>query len=184
MMASPVRILPERRVVQKAALSSLVVGERIVSRCEDGLLKAEYALFDRSEVMLSTAGGQGVHEKGYLTTAGFARSRLEDAGLTADLAHAALGALRPNHLKAVASAPSVLRVVDRLGPYEAFEGGTFVAASGRYTGTWLDLEALGEAASREVSNVSNASGISILLQALHLHSSSSKRWPTTARCAS
>jgi hypothetical protein len=144
----------------KAALSSLVVGDRIVSRCDDGLLEAEYALFDRSDVMLSAAAaGQGVHEKGYMTTAGFARTRLEEAGLSAELAKAALRALRPEHLRALARTTTVRRVVEQLGPYEAFEGGTFVAASGRYTGTWLALEALAEMTSHDTG---------IALQGLHL----------------
>ena len=153
------RMVSERRI-ESASGSSLVVGERVVSRCEDGLFVAEYALFDRSDVMLTSArGGQGAQEKGYLTTAGFARGHLEEAGITVDLARAALGALRPEQLSALASSPAVLRVVDQLGPGEAFEGGSFVASSGRYLGTWLDLDALAEATSRNVA---------ILLQALHL----------------
>src|SRR5271165_3076332 len=116
-----------------AALSSLVVGDRIVSQCEDGLLEAEYALFDRSEVMLTAAAGTAVQEKGYMTTAGFARIRLEEAGLNVELAKATLNALGLGRLKALADSPVVLRVIDELGPCEAFEGGTFVAASGRYT---------------------------------------------------
>jgi hypothetical protein len=144
----------------KAALSSLVVGDRIVSRCEDGLLEAEFALFDRAEVMLSAAAaGQGVHEKGYMTTAGYARIRLEDAGLSAGLAHTALRALGPEHLRVLARTPAVRRVVEQLGPYEAFEGGTFVAASGRYLGTWLALDALAQTMSHDAC---------IALQALHL----------------
>jgi hypothetical protein len=142
-----------------AALSSLVVGDRIVTRCEDGLLDAEYALFDRSEVMLSGATGGSVLEKGYMTTAGFARGRLEEAGLSEELAKSALSAFGLARIQALAQSPAVLRVVDQLGPCEAFEGGTFVAATGRYTGTWLDLDALAQTASR---------GVATLLQAFHL----------------
>jgi hypothetical protein len=146
--------------VALSSRSSLVVGERTVSRCEDGLLGAEYVLFDRSEVVLSGATGQGVQEQGYLTTAGFARSRLQDAGITANLAREAFAALRTSQLRGLASTPSVLRVVEHLGPYEAFEGGTFVATSGRYAGTWLDLDVLARSCPLR--------GVAVLLQALHL----------------
>ncbi len=140
-------------------LSSLVVGERVVSRCEDGLLEAEYALFDRGEVVVAT-GGVGVHEQGYLTTAGFARTRLYTAGITSELARQAFNALRPGQLRALARSHSVLSLVDRLGPYEAFQGGRYHAASGAYAGVWLDLEALAQACP--------VRGAAILFQALHL----------------
>lgn len=144
------------------ALSSLVVGDRVVSRCEDGLLGAEYALFDRSDVILSAAAasGQGVREHGYMTTAGLAREQLRRAHITVELAQDAFAALRPGHLRALASTPAVLRIVEQLGPCEAFEGGTYHEATGRYSGTWLDLDALAQACPLRVAPV--------LLQALHL----------------
>jgi hypothetical protein len=62
-------------------------------------------------------------------------------------------------LAAFATCPPVLRVIGDIGPCEAFEGGTYVAQSGRYAGTWLDLDAVAGVTSRYVS---------VLLQALHL----------------
>jgi hypothetical protein len=138
----------------QGALSRLIVGDRTVSRCEDGVLVAEYALFDGASWTV-------VCEEGYarVTTAGAARTRLEAAGITPELAHAALKAVRADHLIALATSPDVIRVLDELGPYEIFEGGTFVASSGRYLGTWLDLDALGDATSRHVA---------LLTQVIHL----------------
>ena len=143
-----------------SALSSFLVGERVVSRCTDGLLEAEYALFDASDVLVAATTGTGVREQGYLTTAGFARNRLYSAGVTAYLARDAFDALRARHLRALARSPCVLRVVQHLSPYEAFEGGTYSAASARYSGVWLDLEALAHACPLR--------GAALLLQALHL----------------
>lgn len=124
------------------ALSSLVVGERIISRCDDGLLLAEYGLFDSSEVMVSGNAVHGVREQGYFTTAERARGRLEAGGITPEVIQDTFRALGPALMRALARSPSVLLAVDRLGPYEAFEGGVFRASSRTYQGAWLDLEAL------------------------------------------
>jgi hypothetical protein len=140
--------------------SSLVIGERVISRCEDGLLVAEYALFDPAEVILAAAAGQGVQEQGYFTTAGTARERLYAEGVTSQLARDTFSALRPRHLRALARSPSVLQAIEVLGPYEAFEGGTFDASTGTYRGAWLDMAALALACP-----LRNAS---LLLQAIHL----------------
>jgi hypothetical protein len=142
------------------AVSSLVVGERVISRCEDGLLVTEYALFDATEVMLSGATGQGVREQGYFTTAGSARERLYAEGITSQLAHDAFSALRPRHIRALARSSAVLQAIELLGPYEAFEGGTFNSRSGTYQGAWLDMAALARACP-----LRNAAS---LLQAIHL----------------
>jgi hypothetical protein len=142
------------------AVSSLIVGERVISRCEDGLLVTEYALFDPSEVMVSATTGQGVREQGYFTTAGSARERLHTEGITAKLARDAFGALRPRHMRALARSSAVLQAIELLGPYEAFEGGTFRASSGTYQGAWLDLAALARACP-----LRNAAS---LFQAIHL----------------
>jgi hypothetical protein len=142
------------------ALSSLIVGERLISRCEDGLLVAEYALFDSTEVLLSAGAGQGVREQGYLTTAGAARERLQAEGITPELANKAFHALRPGHLRALARGTSVLHAVERLGPYEAFEGGVYQAILGTYRGTWLDMAALARACPLRSA--------AVLLQAIHL----------------
>jgi hypothetical protein len=144
----------------KEALSSLVVGERVVARCYNGLLAAEFALFDPAEVMVAGASGQGVREQGYLTTARSARERLLGAGITPELAHATFAALRPRHQRALARGASVLQAVDRLGPYEAFEGGVFDANTETYQGVWLDLAALALACPLR--------NTAVLLQAIHL----------------
>jgi Mrp family chromosome partitioning ATPase len=137
-------------------VSSLLVGDRLISRCEDGLLEAEYALFDRSEVLLSS----GVREEGYMTTAGLARARLYEGLVTADLAYEAFAAMRGRQIRPLARSSAVREVIDHLGPYETFQGGRFVAGRGRYAGVWLDLDALAaECPLRDAS---------ILFQALHL----------------
>ena len=55
---------------------------------------------------------------------------------------------------------AVVEIIDQLGPYEAFEGGTFVAERGRYVGVWLDLDTLAAACPLREAPV--------LFQALHL----------------
>jgi Mrp family chromosome partitioning ATPase len=137
-------------------VSSLFVGDRLISRCDDGLLEAEFALFDRSEVLLST----GAREEGYMTRAGFARARLYEGLVTSDLAYEAFSAVRGRHLRPLARSGAVREIVDQLGPYETFQGGRFVAARGRYAGLWLDLDALAAACPLRDA--------SILFQALHL----------------
>ena len=138
---------------------ALILGERVVSRCESGRLVVEYMLFDSAEVLVAS-GGLGVREQGYLTTAGLARGRLEKAGVTVALAEEAFAALKPGHLRALARSPVVLETIERLGPYEAFEGGRFDPETRRYDGVWLDLDALARSCPLE-----NAA---LLFQALHL----------------
>lgn len=112
-------------------VSSLVVGERIVSQCHDGLLEAEYALFDRGEVVVAAIPGRRERrEHGYLTTAELARRRLADARITVSLAHDAFSALRASHRRALASTRCVLDLIEQLGPCEAFEGFSFRSSPG------------------------------------------------------
>lgn len=134
----------------------------MVSRCDRGLLKAEYALFDRSEVLLSaTSTGHSVQELGYLTTAAFARARLHQALVTADLAHDVYSAFRTRGFaQRLARSQRVLDVVDQLGPLEAFEGGRYRAGRRRYTGTWFDLDAFAQSCPLPDA--------AIFLQSLHL----------------
>jgi hypothetical protein len=124
--------------------SSLLVGERVVSRCDRGLLETEYALFDRSEVLIgSTPTGHGVQELGYMTSAAYARARMHQAFVTADLAYDAFSALTARgHAGQLARSQTVVNVLPQLGPYEAFEGGTYDPIERRYVGTWLDLRTL------------------------------------------
>jgi hypothetical protein len=144
----------------EGALSSLIVGERIVSRCDDGLLLAEYALFDPSEVMLSGNPVDGVREQGYFTTAERGRERLHLAGITPEVVAETFRVLRPRLMRALARSPSVLLAIDRLCPFEAFEGEAFRASTGTYQGAWLDLDALASACPLR--------GTAELLQAMHL----------------
>jgi Mrp family chromosome partitioning ATPase len=137
-------------------VSSLLVGDRLVSRCDDGRLEAEFALFDRSEVLLSP----GFREEGYMTTAGFARARLYEGLVTADLAYEAFAAMRGRHMRPLARSHAVRGIIDQLGPYETFQGGRFVAGRGRFAGVWLDLDALSAACPLRDA--------AILFQALHL----------------
>jgi len=133
-----------------------------VSRCDRGLLETEYALFDRSEVLVGTTpAGHGVQELGYMTTAAYARARMHQAAVTSDLAHEAFSALTARgHAGQLARAQSVVNVLDQLGPYEAFEGGSYDPLQRRYVGTWLDLDTLSAAC--PIPDATN------LFQALHL----------------
>ncbi len=144
----------------RATSSSLVVGEHIVSRCADGLLEAEYALFDPDDVIVTAQLGFGAREQGYLTTAGMARERMRTLGINSVLAADTFAAFRSVHLRSLARAPFVVQVIDQLSAYEAFEGGTFSSESKTYAGTWLDLRALAQSCPLSTA--------SIVLQALHL----------------
>ena len=123
-------------------LASLVVGDWVVARAEQSL-EIEYALFVPSDVLLTAKAALGTRERGYLTTAGIARTRLADAGVTTELADEAFVALGP--LRALARTPNVARVCDRLGPGEAFQGGWYDAEERLYRGAWLDLELVAKA---------------------------------------
>ncbi|HEY1958254.1 MAG TPA: hypothetical protein VGH28_21705 [Polyangiaceae bacterium] len=138
---------------------ALILGDRVVSRCDSGRLVVEYMLFDSAEVLVA-GGGLGVREQGYLTTAGLARARLEKAGVTVALAQEAFSALKPGHLRALARSPVVFEAIERLGPYEAFEGGRFDPETRRYDGVWLDLDALARSCP--------LADAGLLFQALHL----------------
>ncbi|HEX8790768.1 MAG TPA: hypothetical protein VF765_07435 [Polyangiaceae bacterium] len=144
------------------ALSSLLVGERVVSRCDGGLLEVEYALFDRHEVLLSaTASGHAVQELGYMTTAGYARDRLRQSWVTSEVAQESFAALRARgYPRRLARTPAIAEMADELGPYEAFEGAVWDAQQRRYTGLWLDLDALAAACPLQDA--------AFLMQALHL----------------
>jgi hypothetical protein len=146
--------------VHTPSTSSLVVGERVVSRSEDGLLHVEYALFSAGDALLAATPGMGVREQGYLTTAGYALERLVAAGITPELAGEAFDALSPELVRSLARIEPVAALADALGPTEAFEGRTYVAATKTYLGAWLDVEALASACPLPDAP--------LLLQALHL----------------
>jgi hypothetical protein len=140
--------------------SSLVLGDRIVSRSDDGLLAVEYVLFEPDEVIVNSRAYVGAREEGYLTTAAYARERLRAAGISPELARQAWAALPPHSVLALARAPFVVPLLARLQPEEAFEGGTYAARTQDYAGTWLDLRGLAAAVPLD--------RVAPLLQALHL----------------
>jgi hypothetical protein len=139
---------------------TLQIGDSVVLVAQGGPPDTEYALFDPGEIeLLATEPGR-IREIGYRTVASHARARLAEIGITPKLAHEAAVELRAPVARSYARGAAVRRIVDRLGPAELFEGGTFDAATGRYAGGWLALSVL--AADVGVPQAS------VILQALHL----------------
>jgi hypothetical protein len=130
--------------------SSLAIGDWVVARTEQGSLDVEYALFDASEVLLAAASaGLGVREQGYLTTASIASERLAAAGVTEELGLEALRAL--GSLDALARTAAIARVAGQLRTCEAFQGNVFSPTTRRYTGLWLDLDAIAAGSDADVA---------------------------------
>src|SRR5579864_9062217 len=69
--------------------TTLRLGERVVVRCDDGLLSTEYVLFDATDIVLRATDPVTVRETGYITTARDALARLAAAGVTPELAEEA-----------------------------------------------------------------------------------------------
>jgi hypothetical protein len=124
------------------------------------VLLAEYALFDVSDIVLRATDPVTVREVGYMTTAGEALERLENAGVSMDLAHESARSLPPEVASSFARGATARSLVARLGPHELFDGAIFSAAAQRYEGAWLDLRTLAGALSIPAA--------SSTLQALHL----------------
>ena len=61
---------------------TLEVGDRVVLLSKGGPPEAEFALFDASDIELSSSGPGQVREGGYRTTVREALSRLETVGVT------------------------------------------------------------------------------------------------------
>jgi hypothetical protein len=141
-------------------LTSLRVGERVLVRSDDGLLAAEYALFDVTDIVLRASDPVSVREAGYMTTAHEALGRLARVGITPGLASEAARALAPEVAASYGRGGTTRSIVPRLTAYELFEGAVFSAAAQHYEGAWLDLTSLARAVGLPAS--------SILLQALHL----------------
>lgn len=138
------------------------VGERLIAWSDDGLLAAEYALFDASEIVLHASDPVTVREAGYMTTARQAIDRLAQTGVTLDLATEAAKALRPAVITSYARGTTARSVASELGAQELFDGAIYRASPEAqcYEGTWLDLRAL-------VPQVEIPSAV-LLVQALHL----------------
>ncbi len=156
-----------------SVLTSLRLGERLLVRSEDGLLGAEYALFEVTEIKLRATDPVSVREVGYMTTAGDALARLARIDVTPALAEQAARSLRPEVAAAFARSSAARELVPQLGAYELFEGATFISASNRYEGAWLDLAALAGALVAIGSPTAAAA-----IQALHLAVALSEVAPT------
>jgi hypothetical protein len=152
-------------------ISSLRVGERGISRCGDGLLAAENALFDARDTVLRMTDPGTVREAGYMTTAREALGRLAMAGVTPEFAEDAARALPPGVAASFARGTTARALAGRLGPHELFDGAVYSASAQRYEGVWLDLRALSSALSLPSA--------SVVLQALHLAAALSEVPPTT-----
>ncbi|MGD0524557.1 MAG: hypothetical protein ABSE49_05420 [Polyangiaceae bacterium] len=142
--------------------SSLRVGERLIAWSDDGLLAAEYALFDATEIVLHASDPVTVREAGYMTTAKQALERLAALGVSAELASEAARALSRDVVLSFARGATSRAVVAELGAQEVFDGAIYRASPEIqcYEGTWLDL--------RNFSPLVSLPSAPLLLQALHL----------------
>jgi hypothetical protein len=147
-------------------ITSLRLGDRTIAQSDEGLLAAEYALFDGADIVLRATDPVSVREAGYLTTAREALERLARAGITRGLAEAAARATSSDVVASFARGPAARSVVARLGPHELFDGAIYRSRSSYYEGAWLDLAAL----SAQLS----FPGAPIFLQVLHLVSALSE----------
>lgn len=138
------------------------IGDRVVSLCDDGLLVAEYVLFDPSEAVLHATDPVSVREAGYMTTAARALERLAREGVTPELADDAARALGRDAVVAYGRGEVARALAGRqlLGPHELFDGAVYRAATRVYEGMWLDL--------RSLSRAMAVPDAPMLLQALHL----------------
>jgi len=142
--------------------SSLRVGERLIALSHDGLLAAEYALFDPSEIVLHASDPVTVREAGYMTTAREGLGRLARSGVTPELAHDAAKAVSAEVIASFARGATARSVAAELGAQELFDGAIYRASASVqcYEGAWLDLRAL--APQLELPSAP------LLLQVLHL----------------
>jgi hypothetical protein len=128
--------------------TTLRLGERVLVRCDDGLLATEYVLFDATDIVLRATDPVTVRETGYITTVRDALARLAGIGITAEIAHEAAHAMTPEIIASFARTEAVGAVAADLTACELFDGAVYRAASRTYEGTWLDLRALATALGR------------------------------------
>ncbi len=152
-------------------ITSLRLGERVLSRCDDGLLGAEYALFEVSDIVLRATDPVTVREVGYMTTARDALDRLVRSGVTPELGEEAARSLSPEAALSFARGTTARGLAKKLGAQELFDGAIYSATSQRYEGAWLDLRALTTALAVPSAPVA--------LQALHLAATLAEVSPTT-----
>src|SRR4029077_3056624 len=128
--------------------TTLRLGERVLVRCDDGLLAVEYALFDATDIVLRATDPVTVRETGYITTVRDALARLARMGITPELAQDAARAIAPEVAASFARTEAASAVAAHLSACEFFDGAVYRAASQTYEGTWLDLRALSSAFGR------------------------------------
>jgi hypothetical protein len=128
--------------------TTLRLGERVLVRCDDGLLATEYVLFDATDIVLRATDPVSVRETGYITTVRDALARLARMGITPDLAHEVSRAMAPEVVTSFARTEAAGVVAEHLSASEMFDGAVYRAASQTYEGTWLDLRALASALGR------------------------------------
>jgi hypothetical protein len=152
-------------------MTSLRLGERVVTRCGDGLLAAEYALFDATQTVLRATDPVTIREAGYMTTAREALGHLAAVGVTPEFAAEAAAAIPLPTLTTYARGSAARAVAPKLGAHEIFDGAIYSAVSQRYEGAWLDL--------RSLSSSLNVPSAPLILQALHLASALAEVTPAT-----
>ncbi len=140
--------------------TTLRLGERVLVRCDDGLLATENVLFDSTDIVLHATDPVTVRETGYITTARDALARLAKAGVTLELAEEAARAISPDVVASFARSSALASIAPELGACELFDGAVYRAATNTYEGAWLDLQGLAAAVHRR--------GATAVLQALHL----------------
>ena len=128
--------------------TTLRLGERVLVRCDDGLLATEYVLFDATDIVLRATDPVSVRETGYITTVRDALARLARMGITPDLAQEVARAMAPEVVTSFARTEAAGVVAEELSASEMFDGAVYRAASQTYEGTWLDLRALATALGR------------------------------------
>ncbi len=120
----------------------LIIGDRIMVRADAGPLDAEFALFGSDCIELKTTEPGAVREAGYRTTGVEARERLEEVGITRDLAELTASAMKPHLAGCYSRGAVVRRAVSELSAVELFEGKVYLSSARAYEGQWLDLAAL------------------------------------------
>jgi hypothetical protein len=119
----------------------LLVGDRVVLRA-NAPPEAEYLLFEIADIELRASEPGRVREHGYQTTVERARSRLQQVGITAELARECAVAMHPVLSTAYARGPGVRHVARYLGPLELFQADMYDAATHTYQGVFIDLPML------------------------------------------
>ncbi|HSO40777.1 MAG TPA: hypothetical protein VLT33_49970 [Labilithrix sp.] len=119
----------------------LLIGDRVVLRA-NAPPDAEYLLFEIADIELRASEPGRVREHGYQTTVERARARLQQLGITAELARECAVAMHPVLSQAYARGPGVRHVARYLGPLELFQADNYDASTQTYHGVFIDLPAL------------------------------------------